>query len=79
MLAMWCSLARKIVHCISLTLDSYVSPRHRAQRTLELLSLNCRSKFPWQDERTHSEAEVRTEAKVEITGAWSYTLRDLRS
>ncbi|TID16096.1 phosphoglycerate mutase-like protein [Venturia nashicola] len=53
----------------------YVSPRHRAQRTLELLSLNCRTKLPWQDERTHSEAEVRTEAKVEITDAvreWDY-------
>ncbi|RDI79908.1 hypothetical protein Vi05172_g10152 [Venturia inaequalis] len=53
----------------------YVSPRHRAQRTLELLSLNCRTKFPWQDKRTHSEDEVRTEAKIEITDAvreWDY-------
>jgi len=53
----------------------YVSPRHRAQKTLELLALNCRDKFPWQDNRVHSDGEVRTEAKVEITEAvreWDY-------
>jgi len=53
----------------------YVSPRHRAQKTLELLALNCRDKFPWQQTRHCSDHEVRTEAKVEITEnvrEWDY-------
>jgi phosphohistidine phosphatase SixA len=28
----------------------YVSPRTRAQRTLELLNLGCKDRFPWHDE-----------------------------
>lgn len=53
----------------------YVSPRRRAQRTLELLGLCCADKFPWQDERTHSNEQVRTNAKVQITDdiqEWDY-------
>lgn len=51
----------------------YVSPRKRAQRTLELLHLGCREKLPWQDERAHG--EVRTHAPVQITEdirEWDY-------
>ncbi|KAL2042746.1 hypothetical protein N7G274_004505 [Stereocaulon virgatum] len=43
----------------------YVSPRHRAQKTLELLDLGCRDKLPWQESRSHT-ADVRTNAKVQI-------------
>jgi len=53
----------------------FVSPRKRAQRTLELLGLGCRSKMPWQDTRGHSDAEVRTEANIEIRDEvreWDY-------
>ncbi|KAI9670804.1 MAG: hypothetical protein M1829_004693 [Trizodia sp. TS-e1964] len=53
----------------------YVSPRRRAQRTLELLGLGCREKFPWNSERQHGEEDVRTEAKVEVTQdirEWDY-------
>ncbi|MCJ1266251.1 hypothetical protein MMC22_006134 [Lobaria immixta] len=53
----------------------YVSPRRRAQRTLELLGLCCAEKFPWQDERTHQDEEIRTNAKVQVTGdirEWDY-------
>jgi len=45
---------------------SYVSPRKRAQRTLELLYLGCRTKFPWQEQREHEDKDVRTEANVEV-------------
>ncbi|KAI9890696.1 MAG: hypothetical protein M1814_003765 [Vezdaea aestivalis] len=54
----------------------YVSPRERAQKTLELLGLGCRVKYPWKDTREPSaDAEVRTEAKIEITQdirEWDY-------
>jgi len=53
----------------------YVSPRKRAQKTLELLYLGCRKKMPWQEQRTHSDADIRTEANVEITDdirEWDY-------
>lgn len=53
----------------------YVSPRRRAQRTLELLGLCCAEKFPWQDERTHPDEEIRTNAKVQVTDdirEWDY-------
>ncbi|KAI9809104.1 MAG: hypothetical protein M1825_002393 [Sarcosagium campestre] len=43
----------------------FVSPRKRAQRTLELLQLGCQDKMPWQEERSSEEA-VRTLAKTEI-------------
>ncbi|KAL6721935.1 Sedoheptulose 1,7-bisphosphatase [Lecanora helva] len=52
----------------------YVSPRHRAQRTLELLDVGCRDKLPWQDSNTH-DSEIRTEAKVQVTEdirEWDY-------
>ncbi|KAF4632226.1 hypothetical protein G7Y89_g5909 [Cudoniella acicularis] len=53
----------------------FVSPRKRAQRTLELLSLGCREKLPWEERRAHPDADIRTEAKVEITDdirEWDY-------
>jgi probable phosphoglycerate mutase len=52
---------------------SYVSPRKRAQRTLELLYLGCEEKLPWQEQR--DAGGVRTEAKVQITEdirEWDY-------
>ncbi len=54
---------------------SYVSPRRRAQRTLELLELGCREKLPWEERRQHADEGIRTEAKVEITDdirEWDY-------
>jgi Fructose-2,6-bisphosphatase len=56
--------------------SSFVSPRTRAQRTLELLELGCRGRMPWseQGKPEHSEA-IRTEAEVEVTEAireWDY-------
>jgi sedoheptulose-bisphosphatase len=53
---------------------SYVSPRHRAQRTVELLHLGCGSALPWKTHRDESE-EIRTKARVEITEdirEWDY-------
>ena len=52
----------------------YVSPRKRAQRTLELLDLGCREKLPWQDSHTPS-LSPKTNAKVQITEdirEWDY-------
>jgi len=68
----------------------YVSPRTRAQKTLELLGLGCREKFPWEDCRQHSDGDIRTNAKVQITedirewdygdyeGITSHQIRELR-
>ncbi|EAW08846.1 histidine phosphatase family protein [Aspergillus clavatus NRRL 1] len=54
----------------------YVSPRHRAQRTLELLQIGCRERLPWNERRKpENEEPIRTEAHVEITDAireWDY-------
>lgn len=58
---------------------SYVSPRKRAQRTLELLDLGCRDRMPWHT-ATSSPPEqpslnVKTNAKVQITEdirEWDY-------
>jgi sedoheptulose-bisphosphatase len=53
----------------------YVSPRRRAQRTLELLDLGCRDKLPWEEQRTHGDESVKTNAKVHITAdirEWDY-------
>jgi sedoheptulose-bisphosphatase len=56
----------------------YVSPRHRAQRTLELLHLGCRDRYPWKsaDEQEHtSPLNIRTSASIQITPAireWDY-------
>jgi broad specificity phosphatase PhoE len=52
----------------------YVSPRSRAQKTLELLQLGCHDPYPWQTSRDESEPE-RTDAKVTITqdiAEWDY-------
>jgi len=54
---------------------SYVSPRKRAQRTLELLYLGCREKLPWQEQREHEDKDVRTEANAEVYNGireWDY-------
>lgn len=55
---------------------SYVSPRHRARHTLELLGLYCAEKFPWQEQRSFTnEADVRTNATVQVTEdirEWDY-------
>jgi broad specificity phosphatase PhoE len=54
----------------------YVSPRTRAQRTLELLEIGCKERLPWKESRKPEEDEpIRTEAKVVITAAvreWDY-------
>jgi len=53
----------------------YVSPRRRAQRTLELLYLGCREKLPWEEKRSHPEEDVRSEATIQITEdirEWDY-------
>ncbi|TVY23792.1 Sedoheptulose 1,7-bisphosphatase [Lachnellula hyalina] len=58
---------RKLAHI-------YVSPRKRAQRTLELLSLGCREPLPWVQQRS-PDADIRTEACVQITEdarEWDY-------
>ena len=64
-----------ICHLQALTTctSSYVSPRSRARRTLELLDIGCRDKLPWQD--THTHCDIRTEAKVQVTAdirEWDY-------
>lgn len=74
---------QSIVICYSIAISrsklikfSFVSPRTRAQRTLELLEIGCRERLPWNDERKPEEDEpIRTEARVEITDAvreWDY-------
>lgn len=54
----------------------YVSPRTRAQKTLELLRLGCKERLPWTEERRSLEEEpMKTEARVEVTEAvreWEY-------
>ncbi|KAI4154447.1 MAG: hypothetical protein L6R39_001388 [Caloplaca ligustica] len=53
----------------------YVSPRKRAQRTLELLNIGCRDRLPWQDQQQMKELDIRTDAKVQITEdirEWDY-------
>ncbi|KAL5341448.1 phosphoglycerate mutase-like protein [Aspergillus crustosus] len=60
---------RKLVHV-------FVSPRSRAQRTLELLEIGCRSRLPWNaDRKPEDEEPIKTEAQVEVTEAvreWDY-------
>jgi probable phosphoglycerate mutase len=66
--------------CISSGTESalfrYVSPRTRAQRTLELLEIGCRERLPWTEKRkSENEEPIRTGAKVEVTEAvreWDY-------
>ncbi|KAF2430472.1 phosphoglycerate mutase-like protein [Tothia fuscella] len=53
----------------------YVSPRRRAQKTLELLGLGCKEKMPWQSERGHPDSDVRCNAKIEVLDGvreWDY-------
>lgn len=55
----------------------YVSPRRRAQRTLELLNLGCEEPMPWSEKfpEEHEIVGARTEAKVEVTEQireWEY-------
>ncbi|OSS50051.1 hypothetical protein B5807_05125 [Epicoccum nigrum] len=55
----------------------YVSPRTRAQRTLELLDLGCRDRFPWAPDGAEptTTLDARTNASIEITDRvreWDY-------
>lgn len=61
----------------------YVSPRTRAQRTLELLDLGCRDRYPWNHPSNPSSSssappsslDIRTNAHIQVTGAireWDY-------
>ncbi|KFX92484.1 hypothetical protein O988_07243 [Pseudogymnoascus sp. VKM F-3808] len=55
-------------------LHVYVSPRHRAQRTLELLDIGWAEKLPWA-EKPDPDVRVRCDASVEITDdirEWDY-------
>ena len=75
------------IHCwIAFFCDcSYVSPRHRAQRTLELLGLGCHDPYPWQSsdpvksddpsEAPPDQQKNKTDARVEVTQSireWDY-------
>lgn len=62
-------------HSLSNRNFRYVSPRTRAQKTLELLYLGCKEKLPWQEVRAEHPKGVRTDAKVQITEdirEWDY-------
>ncbi|QKX59971.1 uncharacterized protein TRUGW13939_07113 [Talaromyces rugulosus] len=54
----------------------YVSPRKRAQRTLELLQIGCKERLPWKETRSPEDEEpIRTDAPIDITEAireWDY-------
>ncbi|KAL0260510.1 Sedoheptulose 1,7-bisphosphatase [Diplodia seriata] len=54
----------------------YVSPRKRAQRTLELLSLGCAQRMPWQEpDESNPTKDIRTHADIQVTDAiceWDY-------
>ncbi|KAJ5612193.1 hypothetical protein N7510_005387 [Penicillium lagena] len=54
----------------------YVSPRTRAQRTLELLEIGCKERLPWTETRkSENDEPIRTEARVQITETireWDY-------
>ncbi|CRG88891.1 phosphoglycerate mutase [Talaromyces islandicus] len=54
----------------------YVSPRKRAQRTLELLQIGCKERLPWQERRNPEHEEpIRTDAPIDVTDAiceWDY-------
>ena len=57
----------------------YVSPRKRAQRTLELLGLGCKEPIPWQQHGDiavgNAEDGSGTSAKIEVTDQireWDY-------
>ena len=51
----------------------YVSPRKRAQRTLELLGIGSKYKLPWKEQREGE--EIRCDATIEVTESireWDY-------
>lgn len=55
----------------------YVSPRTRAQRTVELLNLGCAEPLPWSGKHpeNHEEVGARSEARIEVTEnvrEWDY-------
>lgn len=55
----------------------YVSPRTRAQRTVELLNLGCAEPLPWSGKHPedHDEVGARSEARIEVTEnvrEWDY-------
>jgi broad specificity phosphatase PhoE len=53
----------------------YVSPRTRAQRTLELLNLGVKEALPWKKDTEYDDGNVKTTAKVQVTEAvreWDY-------
>lgn len=55
----------------------YVSPRTRAQQTLELLRLGCKERYPWQEQESAEQEEepMRTSANIEVTEdvrEWDY-------
>lgn len=65
---------RTTEHTTTKTQPSYVSPRKRAQRTLELLNLGCRERYPWQPSGPHG-LDIRTNAHIQVTDAireWDY-------
>ena len=53
-----------------------MSPRKRAQKTLELLDLGCHERLPWKEEgTTHGEHDLQSKAKVQVTEdirEWDY-------
>lgn len=54
---------------------SFVSPRKRAQKTLELLGIGCSTAVPGQDPSSHDPSSTKTSAKVQITAdirEWDY-------
>ncbi|KAL8655799.1 MAG: hypothetical protein Q9226_002910 [Calogaya cf. arnoldii] len=69
----------------------YVSPRTRAQKTLELLNLGCRHGLPWQEQQQIEAQPYRTDCKIQIDDdirEWDYgdyegltsaTIREQRS
>jgi sedoheptulose-bisphosphatase len=67
-------LAKATLTPLSLSLSRYVSPRSRAQKTLELLDLGCHDPYPWQVSFQQS-SSIRTDAKVTVTPdirEWDY-------
>ena len=60
--------------------NSYVSPRHRAQKTLELLNVGCADPYPWQDTSDNNNIALipsphKTDARVTVTdriAEWDY-------
>ena len=54
---------------------SYVSPRNRAKRTLELLHIGCEDRLPWERQHVPDEQQLHSNAPVEISESireWDY-------